>query len=105
MKRWREIPPEMRAIVRDLIDSFVRVHEEVEKRQNSPWPLHEAWVAVKNELFPSVLLCAHCPPARPASCIGQYHGEKSPTPSCDNCCGHSQEDGACLPLTEKEKAR
>lgn len=51
MKRWSEIPPQMRGIVRELLDSFVRAHTEVEKRAGLPWPMLETWWAVRTELF------------------------------------------------------
>jgi hypothetical protein len=40
--------------------------------------------------------CAHC--GKPATCIGAYEEDGPDTPACDDCCGHGQEDGHCLPL-------
>jgi hypothetical protein len=33
-----------------------------------------------------------------ATCYGAYDGEEVETPACDECCGHSQETGHCVPI-------
>lgn len=40
--------------------------------------------------------CAVC--GEPAACIGKYDDEPEEIASCDDCCGHSNEGGACRPL-------
>lgn len=49
-------------------------------------------------------LCAYC--LRDATCLGAYEGEELPGYACDDCCGHSNEDGHCEPLgpTDEEEA-
>ena len=33
-----------------------------------------------------------------ATCIGRYMGSATDEPSCDECCGHGNEDGYCEPI-------
>lgn len=42
--------------------------------------------------------CSHCE-KRDATCIGVYEDSRQhPTPACDVCCGHGNEDGWCEAL-------
>lgn len=43
--------------------------------------------------LPKVPKCRSC--ARDAVCYGAYEGDVM-QPSCDECCGHGQEDGECV---------
>ena len=48
--------------------------------------------------------CYHCV-SKPATCIGAYENAEIPAPACDECCGHGNEDGWCIPtadLAERE---
>lgn len=40
-----------------------------------------------------LLVCHIC--GKPAACIGKYDNMTKPEPSCDECCGHGNEDGWC----------
>ena len=43
--------------------------------------------------------CYSC--GKPATCIGSYEGhDVDPQASCDDCCGHGNEDGYCKPIGE-----
>jgi len=42
-------------------------------------------------------ICSMCR-EREATCIGAYEGETRQTPGCDECCGHGNEDGACVSI-------
>ena len=53
---WAELSPELRGIVRELVDSYIRAHAEVERRTGVPWPLHTVWRAVRAELFPDPVM-------------------------------------------------
>ncbi len=49
--------------------------------------------------------CYHCV-SKPATCIGAYENAEIPAPACDECCGHGNEDGWCIPtasLAEREE--
>lgn len=46
-------------------------------------------------------LCNTC--KRPATCKGAYEGQAEETYSCDDCCGHGNEDGHCELLETKTK--
>jgi len=37
---------------------------------------------------------------KPASCIGIYDAMEGEAPACDECCGHGNEDGTCLPIAD-----
>lgn len=40
--------------------------------------------------------CAHC--GKTATCMGAYESEDNLGFACDECCGHGNEDGWCVPL-------
>lgn len=42
--------------------------------------------------------CDDC--GKPATCIGSYEGQKETFPCCDACCGHGNEDGWCVLLSD-----
>lgn len=42
--------------------------------------------------------CCYC--GNEAACVGAYEGDRIPEPSCDECCGHGNEDGVCWPINE-----
>lgn len=45
--------------------------------------------------------CGYC--GKPATCFGQYEDPGDPPGrSCDDCCGHCNEDGWCFPINEDE---
>lgn len=44
--------------------------------------------------------CSVC--GDPATCFGAYEAGLEPSYSCDECCGHGNEDGHCEPLEEKQ---
>lgn len=46
--------------------------------------------------------CAFCCSidANEAVCVGIDHDNPTPTPACDECCGHGNEDGLCWPIGE-----
>ena len=48
-----------------------------------------------------VSTCAQCE-QRPAACFGHYEGgsDSGPSAHCDQCCGHGNEDGWCLPIAD-----
>ena len=48
-------------------------------------------------LEPAALRCAIC--AAPAACVGSYEGAQI-APACNECCGHANEDGWCVPVAE-----
>lgn len=41
--------------------------------------------------------CAHCG-KKPVACHGGYEGIERPSFACDECCGHGNEDGRCIPV-------
>lgn len=43
-------------------------------------------------------ICSHC--GGPATCMGAYEDERNIGFGCDNCCGHGNEDGWCVPVEE-----
>ncbi len=43
--------------------------------------------------------CFHCR-KRLATCVGAYEGTKEQLSACDECCGHGNEDGWCVPISE-----
>jgi hypothetical protein len=43
--------------------------------------------------------CDYC--GAPATCLGAYEGQPTPTYACDDCCGHGNEDGRCVALDEE----
>lgn len=45
-----------------------------------------------------LLVCAHC--GKPATCLGAYESEENLGLACDDCCGHGNEDGWCVPADE-----
>lgn len=47
----------------------------------------------------SAVLCAHCE-ERAAVCVGAYEGHMPVAPACDVCCGHGNEDGWCVHLSD-----
>ena len=47
-------------------------------------------------------VCAQCK-KQPAACVGSYEGDGAAF-ACDECCGHSNEDGWCCPIAEVDKA-
>lgn len=51
------------------------------------------------ELLSSIAqVCCSCPNS--ATCIGRYEGHGEYEPSCDDCCGHGNEDGVCVRIPE-----
>ena len=40
--------------------------------------------------------CVYC--AAPATCLGRAEGQETDTYGCDECCGHGNEDGRCVPI-------
>ncbi len=43
--------------------------------------------------------CAFC--QRPAGCVGRYEDPGNPIEfACNECCGHGNEDGRCIPLSD-----
>lgn len=45
--------------------------------------------------------CAHCDSGRWPTCVGRYERPTNPwEPACDECCGHGNEDGECMPVAE-----
>ncbi len=42
---------------------------------------------------------ALCACGKPATCWGSYEGHGKPEFACDDCCGHGNEDGWCVPAT------
>lgn len=67
---------------------LVRTKSELEAAQNEIERLGEA--------LPT---CSECD-SSPAVCFGQYEGDGVPQPSCHSCCGHGNEDGWCIPLSD-----
>lgn len=45
------------------------------------------------------ITCAECNDAL-AVCIGRYDAMTEYAPACSDCCGHGNEDGHCLPISE-----
>lgn len=48
-----------------------------------------------------VMVCAIC--GKPATCVGLYDAQgedQDPEPACDDCCGHGNEDGWCVPIED-----
>jgi len=41
--------------------------------------------------------CAHCLERWP-TCVGRYEDDGPPEAACDECCGHGNEDGQCVPV-------
>jgi hypothetical protein len=56
------------------------------------------WCARSEALLASHPKCAVC--GKPASCMGAYESDDCWDYSCDECCGHGNEDGSCFPLSE-----
>ena len=49
------------------------------------------------DLGTATRVCATC--GKPATCHGAYEGhDDPPQDSCDDCCGHGNEDGWCRPI-------
>ena len=47
---------------------------------------------------PETPVCHIC--GKPATCIGAYEGGTEAQSACDDCCGHGNEDGWCVPIAE-----
>jgi hypothetical protein len=59
-----------------------------------------ARLTAENERLRTALpACAHCDQGS-AACFGQYDSEGDGAAACDVCCGHGNEDGWCVPLTD-----
>lgn len=43
--------------------------------------------------------CHEC--GKPATCFGSYEDDLHPAFACDDCCGHGNEDGRCVPVEAK----
>ena len=56
-------------------------------------------VTAVNRAGPKV--CASCD--APATCFGAYEDGLQPSYSCDECCGHGNEDGHCEEVTPRER--
>lgn len=52
-----------------------------------------------------LLKCHIC--GKPATCVGVYEGrdDQPRLPACDDCCGHGNEDGWCVPLEPQQNGR
>ncbi len=48
---------------------------------------------------PTCAVCAKLP-----ACIGAYEGHSPIAFACDECCGHGNEDGWCVPLAKAAEA-
>lgn len=42
--------------------------------------------------------CVNC--GKPATCIGRYEDATKYSPACDECCGHGNEDGHCIQISD-----
>ena len=62
-----------------------------------PRAAHYAVEPAAPAITPGITLCSNCT-VNPATCFGRYDNMEHPDYSCDDCCGHGNEDGYCEPL-------
>jgi len=72
-------------------DDAARIDQLEEDRENIQ-------VAAEDTIHSLVAGAPKCSCGKPATCVGAYERPENLSCSCDDCCGHGNEDGWCVPV-------